>query len=86
MLRLDAARGVTFCDGLTRRDFLHAGAIGTLGLTLPGFFAQRTRGAGAGGPGARCGLAAGTQEAYRPICRIYPKFWHKAWSRATLCR
>ena len=26
MLRLDAHRPATFCDGLTRRDFLHAGA------------------------------------------------------------
>jgi uncharacterized protein (DUF1501 family) len=31
MIRLDAA------DGLSRRAFLHAGAISTLGLTLPGF-------------------------------------------------
>jgi hypothetical protein len=45
MLRLDADRSVSFCDGLTRRDFLHAGAIGTLGLTLPGFLAQRAAGA-----------------------------------------
>src|SRR4051794_8868137 len=35
MLRLDAARPVTFCDGLSRRDFLHAGALSALGLTLP---------------------------------------------------
>src|SRR5215470_10761267 len=35
MLRLDADRPVTFCDGLTRRDFLHAGSLATLGLTLP---------------------------------------------------
>jgi hypothetical protein len=35
MLRLDANRPVTFCDGLTRRDFLHAGSLATLGLTLP---------------------------------------------------
>src|SRR5205809_1541864 len=35
MLRLDANRSVTFCDGLTRRDFLHAGSLATLGLTLP---------------------------------------------------
>jgi hypothetical protein len=41
MLRLDADRSVSFCDGLTRRDFLHAGAIGTLGLTLPGLMAGR---------------------------------------------
>jgi hypothetical protein len=35
MLRLDASRPVRFCDGLSRRDFLHAGAITSLGLTLP---------------------------------------------------
>ena len=34
MIRLDADRPVTFCDGLSRRDFLHAGAIAPLGLTL----------------------------------------------------
>jgi uncharacterized protein (DUF1501 family) len=34
MIRLDANRPVTFCDGLSRRDFLHAGAIAPLGLTL----------------------------------------------------
>src|SRR6516164_9339933 len=44
MLRLDAERPVSFCDGLTRRDFLHAGAIGTLGLTLPGLMAQQAAG------------------------------------------
>jgi uncharacterized protein (DUF1501 family) len=37
MLRLDADRAVSFCDGLTRRDFLHAGSLATLGLTLPSF-------------------------------------------------
>jgi hypothetical protein len=47
MLRLDAARPVSFCDGLTRRDFLHAGALSGLGLTLPDFLAQR---AAAGAP------------------------------------
>ena len=26
MLRLDAPRPVSFCDGFSRRDFLHAGA------------------------------------------------------------
>ena len=35
MIRLDADRPATFCDGLTRRDFLHAGALAPLGLTLP---------------------------------------------------
>jgi hypothetical protein len=41
MLRLDANRSVTFCDGLTRRDFLHAGALASLGLTLPRLFAEQ---------------------------------------------
>jgi hypothetical protein len=45
MLRLDAERPVSFCDGLTRRDFLHAGALTALGLTLPQLFAARARGA-----------------------------------------
>jgi uncharacterized protein (DUF1501 family) len=36
MIRLDANRPATFCDGMTRRDFLHAGAIAPLGLTLAG--------------------------------------------------
>ncbi len=35
MIRLDADRPATFCDGLSRRDFLHAGALLPLGLTLP---------------------------------------------------
>src|SRR5262245_2131236 len=41
MLRLESSRAVSFCDGLTRRDFLHAGAIAGLGLTLPGYLAAR---------------------------------------------
>ncbi len=45
MLRLDAGRSVPFCDGLTRRDFLHVGALSTLGLTLPGFLAAKQGGA-----------------------------------------
>jgi hypothetical protein len=44
MLRLDAGRSPTLCDGPTRRDFLHAGALSTLGVTLPGFLAARERG------------------------------------------
>jgi hypothetical protein len=40
MLRLDADRSVSFCDGLTRRDFLHAGSLSVLGLTLPGLLAR----------------------------------------------
>src|SRR5437016_2564354 len=45
MLRLDAERPVSFCDGLTRRDFLHAGIIPILGLSLPAFLAQKAAGA-----------------------------------------
>jgi hypothetical protein len=41
MLRFDANRPVKFCDGFSRRDFLHAGAITTLGLTLPALFARK---------------------------------------------
>lgn len=36
MIRLDANRPASFCDGSTRRDFLHAGALAPLGLTLAG--------------------------------------------------
>jgi uncharacterized protein (DUF1501 family) len=39
MLRVDTSRAARFCDGWTRRDFLHAGALAPLGLTLPQFFA-----------------------------------------------
>src|SRR5438132_1082348 len=35
MLRIDAERSVSFCDGWSRRDFLHAGSLSMLGLTLP---------------------------------------------------
>ena len=34
MIKLDADKAVHFCDGLTRRDFLHAGALGLAGLGL----------------------------------------------------
>ena len=50
MLRLDAPRAVRFCDGMTRRDFLHAGVLAPLGLTLPGFLrAAENPGADASG-------------------------------------
>src|SRR5438445_5224897 len=45
MLRIDAPKPVHFCDGLTRRDFLHAGSLGMLGLGLPAFRALEARGA-----------------------------------------
>ncbi len=44
MLRLDALRPAHFCDGVTRRDFLHAGALAPLGLTLAGYQAARAVG------------------------------------------
>jgi hypothetical protein len=34
MVRLDAEKAVHFCDGLTRRDFLHAGSLTLMGLSL----------------------------------------------------
>src|SRR5579884_3105970 len=45
MLRLDAPRPARFCDGMTRRDFLHAGALAPLGLTLASYEAARASGA-----------------------------------------
>jgi len=44
MIRLDADKQVHFCDGLRRRDFLHAGALGMLGLTLGDMFALQATG------------------------------------------
>ena len=41
MFRLDADRPVEFCDGLRRRDFLHAGSLATLGLSLTDWFGLR---------------------------------------------
>lgn len=36
MLRFQSSKGIRFCDGMTRRDFLHAGTLagGSLGLNL----------------------------------------------------
>ncbi len=34
MFRVDAEKGVHFCDGMKRRDFLHVGALSFLGLNL----------------------------------------------------
>ena len=45
MFRLDADRPVEFCDGLRRRDFLHAGSLAALGLSLTDWFALRAAGA-----------------------------------------
>lgn len=47
MYRLDAKKPVHLCDGMTRRDFLHAGALSMLGLglTLPEFLSLQAQGA-----------------------------------------
>jgi hypothetical protein len=45
VLRLDADRPVEFCDGTRRRDFLHAGALTTLGFGLTHLFGLKAQGA-----------------------------------------
>jgi uncharacterized protein (DUF1501 family) len=45
MIQIDAERPVRFCDGLTRRDFLHAGSLSLLGLSLPQLLALKAAGA-----------------------------------------
>jgi Protein of unknown function (DUF1501) len=45
MFRLDADKPAHFCDGVSRRDFLHAGSLGFLGLTMPHFFRLKAMGA-----------------------------------------
>ncbi|HEX3150970.1 MAG TPA: DUF1501 domain-containing protein [Gemmataceae bacterium] len=42
MLRILGSRK-QFCDGLTRRDLLHVGALGPLGLSLAGYAAAREK-------------------------------------------
>lgn len=37
MIKLEAEKAVHFCDGLKRRDLLHAGALSFLGLTFRDF-------------------------------------------------
>ena len=54
MFRLDADKKVHFCDGVTRRDFLHAGSIAMLGLTLPEFFGLKALGAVKNDTGVNC--------------------------------
>jgi hypothetical protein len=45
MFRLDADKPAHFCDGVSRRDFLHAGSLGFLGPTMPHFFRLKAMGA-----------------------------------------
>jgi hypothetical protein len=54
MFRIDAQKAVEFYDGMTRRDFLHAGALGTMGLTLPGFIGRQKAGAVTKGEEMNC--------------------------------
>jgi hypothetical protein len=45
MFRLDAERPVQFCDGTRRRDFLHAGSLTALGLSLSQLIGLKALGA-----------------------------------------
>lgn len=45
MLRIDADKAVSFCDGLTRRDFIHIGSLSFLGLGLIDLFSLKALGA-----------------------------------------
>jgi hypothetical protein len=45
MYRLDAEKPVHLCDGMTRRDFLHAGSLSMLGLGMPAFLSMKAEGA-----------------------------------------
>jgi hypothetical protein len=44
MFRLDAEKSASFCDGLRRRDFLHAGALSLLGFSLTDLYKLRVQG------------------------------------------
>jgi hypothetical protein len=54
MIRLDAEKPVHLCDGMTRRDFLHAGSLAMLGLSLPQFLALQAQGAVKKGRDVNC--------------------------------
>jgi hypothetical protein len=45
MLRLDADKPVSFCDGFNRRDFFHVGALSGLGLSMVDLFSLKASGA-----------------------------------------
>jgi hypothetical protein len=45
LIRLDAEKSVHFCDGLKRRDFLHAGSLAFLGFTVNHFLQLQALGA-----------------------------------------
>ncbi|HYZ86570.1 MAG TPA: DUF1501 domain-containing protein [Bryobacteraceae bacterium] len=54
MFRLDADRSVEFCDGLRRRDFLHAGSLSLLGLGMSQFLGLKALGATAPDKDVNC--------------------------------
>jgi len=45
MIKLEAERPVHFCDGMKRRDFLHAGSLAFLGLGLTDWITLKALGA-----------------------------------------
>jgi hypothetical protein len=57
MLSIRSYQGTRHCDGLTRREVLHAGAIGLGGLTLPGLLRLESAAAAAGRPSRPVGKA-----------------------------
>src|SRR3982751_3314843 len=56
MIRFTGDGSTTTCDGMTRRDFLHAGALFGLGLTLPQLLALQAQGAVAKGKDERSAI------------------------------
>ena len=44
MIRLDSDKPVHFCDGLTRRDFLHVGMLGMMGFALTDWMTLKAEG------------------------------------------
>jgi hypothetical protein len=45
MIRIESFKPVHLCDGISRRDFLHAGALSMLGFSLADFYALQAAGA-----------------------------------------
>src|SRR5688572_1955793 len=54
MLRLDAEKPAHFCDGMTRRDFLHAGAVAGTGISLAAMAQLEAEGAVRKGKDVNC--------------------------------
>ncbi len=73
MLSLYDPAGATLCDGLTRREWLRAGGLGLLGLTLPDLLhARQTEPAGAAG-------AFGKAKAVILLCFLGGPGQHETW-------